>query len=308
MSEHYMIIAAENGLDQAALNVGFSYADGKFHRKPLCEGIYTYILLGARLQSDGELTDSDVAAVQKIAKEHPRGETCLKQELVDAGIAESKRLYDAWKTRYDAQQREMKELYDKARKRLPEVKAANVAGAYRVWSGAVSDLLPTGMRTAPGKHPDHGKMVCDERLNTMRKPCNQYTKAEVSEELARHSPAPSTRRKKNIRFFYEYRIAGIPANSGADSKIQPRGRGNGTGENTTGTICISPALILVSDKGSMARKTGFLHNRGFNGVLSPDSCPDHVGKCFARNSSMACCHFGGMKEGAHFMFISVARN
>lgn len=216
-----MIIAAENGLDQAALNVGFSYADGKFHRKPLCEGIYTYILLGARLQSDGELTDSDVAAVQKIAKEHPRGETCLKQELVDAGIAESKRLYDAWKTRYDAQQREMKELYDKARKRLPEVKAANVAGAYRVWSGAVSDLLPTGMTTAPGKHPDHGKMVCDERLNTMRKPCNQYTKAEVSEELARHRPAPSSQREKNIRFFYEYRIAGIPANSGADSKIQP---------------------------------------------------------------------------------------
>ena len=56
----------------------------------------------------------------------------------------------------------MKELYDKARKRLPEVKAANVAGAYRVWSGAVSDLLPTGMTAAPGKHPDHGKMVCYE--------------------------------------------------------------------------------------------------------------------------------------------------
>ncbi len=104
--------------------MGYSYAEDKFHRKPLCEGIYTYILLGARLQSDGELTDSDIATVQAIAKEHPRGETCLKQELVDAGIAESKRLYDAWKTRYDAQQRELKALYDKARKRLPEVKAA----------------------------------------------------------------------------------------------------------------------------------------------------------------------------------------
>ena len=102
----------------------------------------------------------------------------------------------------------MKELYDKARKRLPEVKAANVAGAYRVWSGAVSDLLPTGMTTAPGKHPDHGKMVCDERLNTMRKPCNQYTKAEVSEELSRHAPAPSFQREKNIRVFYEHRIVG----------------------------------------------------------------------------------------------------
>ena len=97
---------------------------GKFQRKLLCEGIYTYIFLGARLQSDGELTDSDVAAVQKTAKEHPRGETCLKQEFVDAGIAESKRLHDAWKTRYDAQERELKERYDKARKRLPEVKAA----------------------------------------------------------------------------------------------------------------------------------------------------------------------------------------
>ena len=32
----------------------------------------------------------------------------------------------------------------------------------------------TGMATAPGKHPAHGKMVCDERLNIMRKPCSQY--------------------------------------------------------------------------------------------------------------------------------------
>lgn len=38
--------------------------------------------------------------------------------------------------------------------------------------------------------------------------CAGYTKAEVSEELARHAPAPSSQREKNIRVFYEHRIVG----------------------------------------------------------------------------------------------------
>lgn len=38
--------------------------------------------------------------------------------------------------------------------------------------------------------------------------CAGYTKAEVSEELARHAPAPSAQREKNIRVFYEHRIVG----------------------------------------------------------------------------------------------------
>lgn len=38
--------------------------------------------------------------------------------------------------------------------------------------------------------------------------CSGYTKAEVSEELSRHTPAPSTQREKNIKFFYEHRIVG----------------------------------------------------------------------------------------------------
>ena len=37
--------------------------------------------------------------------------------------------------------------------------------------------------------------------------CAGYTKADVSEELARH-PAPSSQREKNIRVFYEHRIVG----------------------------------------------------------------------------------------------------
>ncbi len=38
--------------------------------------------------------------------------------------------------------------------------------------------------------------------------CAGYTKAEVSEELARHAPAPSSQCEKNIRVFYEHRIVG----------------------------------------------------------------------------------------------------
>ena len=38
--------------------------------------------------------------------------------------------------------------------------------------------------------------------------CAGYTKPEVSDELARHSPAPSSQCKKNIRVFYEHRIVG----------------------------------------------------------------------------------------------------
>lgn len=38
--------------------------------------------------------------------------------------------------------------------------------------------------------------------------CAGYSKADVSEELARHSPAPSSQREKNIRVFYEHRIVG----------------------------------------------------------------------------------------------------
>lgn len=38
--------------------------------------------------------------------------------------------------------------------------------------------------------------------------CAGYTKPEVSDELARHSPAPSSQCEKNIRVFYEHRIVG----------------------------------------------------------------------------------------------------
>ena len=61
-------------------------------------------------------------------------------------------------------------------------------------------MLPTGMTTTPGKHPDHGKLASDERLNIMRKPCSQYTKAAVSEAFARDALAPSFRRGKTSGF------------------------------------------------------------------------------------------------------------
>lgn len=45
-------------------------------------------------------------------------------------------------------------------------------------------------------------------MTTLYLRCAGYTKAEVSEELSRYRPAPSTRREKNIKVFYDYRIVG----------------------------------------------------------------------------------------------------
>ena len=56
-----------------------------------------------------------------------------------------------------------------------------MAGAYLGWSGAVSGVWLAGISTVPDKHPIHEETVCEERLNTMRKPCSQYpTQGKVS--------------------------------------------------------------------------------------------------------------------------------
>ncbi len=49
-----------------------------------------------------------------------------------------------------------------------------MADAYQTWSGVVSGVSLVGMTAASSKHSACRKMVCEERLNTMRKPCSQY--------------------------------------------------------------------------------------------------------------------------------------
>lgn len=51
---------------------------------------------------------------------------------------------------------------------------ASAVGAYRLWSGVVSDVSLVGILTAPDKHPAHEEAVCGECPNSMRKPCSQY--------------------------------------------------------------------------------------------------------------------------------------
>ena len=50
----------------------------------------------------------------------------------------------------------------------------NAVSAYRLWSEVVYGVSLVGMTTVPGKYPAHGKTVCGECLNAMRKPCSQY--------------------------------------------------------------------------------------------------------------------------------------
>jgi len=124
LAEHYGAIAAQAGSVGAASGIGVGYNEGIYHSLPLCQGFYNYIFLQRRLRYDGELTPDAIFAYVLQMKKHADGAACLKRETIDAGIAESKRLYDAWKAKYDEQERQKKELYDKARARIPEVKAA----------------------------------------------------------------------------------------------------------------------------------------------------------------------------------------
>ncbi len=57
----------------------------------------------------------------------------------------------------------------------------NMAGAYQTWSGVVSGVLPAGMTATSSRHPAYRKMVREEHMNSMRKPCSQYlTQGKVS--------------------------------------------------------------------------------------------------------------------------------
>ena len=108
----------------AGSDLVLGYKDGKYHSLPLCEGFYTYAFLQNRIRYNGEVTPDDIGRYVSMIKENPDGVACLKQEAIDAGMAEGKRLYEAWKTKYDEQERPKKALYDKAKARMPEVKAA----------------------------------------------------------------------------------------------------------------------------------------------------------------------------------------
>jgi len=132
-AERYGIIAAKNGFREGALLVAYSYLEGKFHKMNRCEGFYNYAFLADRIHNDGILTEQNknkqlliMRGDIKISKDQivSGNEVCLKDEVIAAGVAESKRLYDAWKARDDEAGLQKKELYDKAKARIPEVKAA----------------------------------------------------------------------------------------------------------------------------------------------------------------------------------------
>jgi TPR repeat protein len=124
LAEHYLTIAAENGSMGPAANVGFSYFEQKFHTKSLCESYYNYLFLAGRLENNGSLPRNDISTIVDHIKNNPKGTICLQEKVIAAGTAESKRLYNAWKTRYNEAERKKQELYARAKARIPEVKAA----------------------------------------------------------------------------------------------------------------------------------------------------------------------------------------
>ena len=120
-AEHYAVIAAENGSVESALALGTGYAEGIFQNRARCDGYFTYMLLADRLRYHSDPSIGRISSLIRHIKSNPE---CQEADTVAAALAESKRLYEIWKSRRAGQQREKAALYARAAKRLPEVVAA----------------------------------------------------------------------------------------------------------------------------------------------------------------------------------------
>lgn len=121
LAEHYAVIAAENGSVENALALGSGYADGVFQGRALCNGYYTYMLLADRIRNHSEPGIGRISNLIRHIKSKPE---CQEADTIAAALAESKRLYETWKSRRAEQQRQKAVLYARAAKRAPEVAAA----------------------------------------------------------------------------------------------------------------------------------------------------------------------------------------
>ncbi len=121
LAEHYAVIAAENGSVESALALGSGYAEGIFQSRARCDGYYTYMLLAERIRHHSEPGIGRVSSLIRHIKSNPE---CQESDTIASALAESKRLYELWKSRRAEQEREKAELYARAARRLPEVMAA----------------------------------------------------------------------------------------------------------------------------------------------------------------------------------------
>jgi hypothetical protein len=132
-SDRYARIAAKNGVSGSAYLVRDIYLEDRLRKTNRCEGFYTYEFLGARLENDGILPREVMNSATSVMRGEIRitpdqrmtgNEICLREEVINTGVEESKRLYDAWRAKAELAEQQRNELYGKAQARIPEVRAA----------------------------------------------------------------------------------------------------------------------------------------------------------------------------------------
>ena len=114
-------------------------------------------------------------------------------------------------------------------------------GAYRLWSGVVSGVSLVGMTAASSKHSACRKMVCEERLNTMRKPCSQYlTQGKVS---MTHMTARAPEVGREATLYVSEKLCGAYAGTDLHVSFPPRVNMRENRERRETLFCVFVFLV-----------------------------------------------------------------
>ncbi|WP_297262901.1 hypothetical protein [uncultured Desulfovibrio sp.] len=118
-AEQYLQRAARGGSYVAASRLSEGAFNGDDAHKTMCERLSTYAPLAFALKSNGYADAYHGSSTEQNVREK-----CPDARVREAGISESRRLYEEGRASYMQERREREELYAKARARLPEVRAA----------------------------------------------------------------------------------------------------------------------------------------------------------------------------------------
>ena len=118
-AEQYYERAARGGSYVAASRLSEGAFNGDDAHKTMCERLSTYAPLAFALKSNGYADAYHGSSTEQNVREK-----CPDARVREAGISESRRLYEEGRASYMQERREREELYAKARARLPEVRAA----------------------------------------------------------------------------------------------------------------------------------------------------------------------------------------
>lgn len=120
-----------------------------------------------------------------------------------------------------------------------------VADAYQTWSGVVSGVSLVGMAAVSSKYPIYRKMVCDNRPNTMRKPCSQYP-AHIMVNMT-HMTARAPKRRTGGNVYVSGKLCGAYAWTDLHVAFPPCVSIRENRERQDTLFCVSVFVLLVCE-------------------------------------------------------------